>query len=68
MAAWMVRPLSLNMEIDEEKIRQIVREAQLELGPTTEPALLRKVVREVIRELERDQAASSHCDCQQEIK
>jgi ribosomal 50S subunit-associated protein YjgA (DUF615 family) len=56
------------MQIDEEKIRQIVREAQRELGPNADPALLRKVVREVIRELERDHTASSHCDCQREIK
>jgi len=68
MAASRLRPLSLNMQIDEEKIRQIVREAQRELGPNADPALLRKVVREVIRELERDHAASSHCDCQREIK
>jgi hypothetical protein len=48
------------MELDETKIRQIVREAQRELGPDADPALLRKIVRDVIRELERDPA---ECDC-----
>jgi len=57
------------MEIDEAKIRQIVREAERELGPNADPALLRKIVREVIRELEREEAAPpSSCGCHSENK
>lgn len=56
------------MEFDEEKIRQIVREAQRELGSDADPALLKKIVRAVLHELERDHAAPSDCDCPREIK
>jgi hypothetical protein len=41
------------MEISDEKLRQIVREALRELGPQADPALLRKVVRDVVRQLEK---------------
>jgi hypothetical protein len=50
------------MQLDEEKIRQVVREARRELGPNADPALLKKIVLQVIRELERDPTASCHCD------
>lgn len=39
------------MEITEEKIRQITKEAQYQLGPNTDPAMLKKVVKEVVRRL-----------------
>jgi len=41
------------MEISEEKLRQIVREALHELGPQADAALVQKVVREVVRRLQR---------------
>ena len=39
------------MEITEEKIRQITREAQYHLGPNSDPVMLKKVVKEVVRRL-----------------
>lgn len=45
-----------DMEISDEKLRQIVQEALNELGPHADPALVRKVVREVVRQLENKNA------------
>ncbi|HEX9652831.1 MAG TPA: hypothetical protein VGA99_03895 [bacterium] len=42
------------MELTEDKIRQIVAEAQKQLGPQANPTMIRKVVREVIRRLAED--------------
>jgi hypothetical protein len=39
------------LEIPDELLRKIVREAVCELGAETDPALLRKVVKEVLRRL-----------------
>ncbi|MFQ5706675.1 MAG: hypothetical protein ACE5HO_04450 [bacterium] len=39
------------MEITEEKIREITREAQYQLGENTQPEMLKKVVKEVVRRL-----------------
>ena len=39
------------MEISDDKLRQIVRETLRELGPHADPALVQKVVREVVRHL-----------------
>ncbi|MDZ7291391.1 MAG: hypothetical protein ONB44_09430 [candidate division KSB1 bacterium] len=39
------------MEISDEKLRQIVRETLLELGPHADPALVNKIVREIVRRL-----------------
>jgi hypothetical protein len=41
------------MELSDEKLRQIVRETLRELGPQADPALVRKVVRDVVRQLEK---------------
>ncbi|MCL4704670.1 hypothetical protein KJ068_05890 [bacterium] len=46
------------MEISEDMLRRIVRETLHELGPDADPALLRKVVLEVIRQLQREQQSS----------
>ncbi len=54
------------MEIDDETIRRIIREAVGELGDDVDPALLRKIVREVIRELERRDGPSDACDCHEQ--
>jgi hypothetical protein len=54
------------MEIDDETIRRIIREAMRELGAEADPALLRKIVREVIRELEREEGSAHSCDCHEE--
>ncbi|MDZ7266392.1 MAG: hypothetical protein ONB48_04045 [candidate division KSB1 bacterium] len=48
-------------EISEELLRRIVREAILELGPQVDPALLRKVVLEVIRRLQQEQPSPPSC-------
>ncbi len=39
------------MEITEEKLRQIAAEAQKQLGPNANPAMIKKVVKEVVRRL-----------------
>ena len=39
------------MLITEEKVRQIGLAAQKELGPTADPRMVKKVVREVVRRL-----------------
>jgi hypothetical protein len=39
------------MEITDDKLRQIVRETLRELGPHADPALVQKIVREVVRQL-----------------
>lgn len=39
------------MELTDDKLRQIVRETLRELGPHADPALVQKVVREVVRHL-----------------
>lgn len=57
-----------NMEMSEEKIRQIVQEAQRELGPQANPVLLRKIVRDVIRELEREDVTSPRSDSTAALK
>ncbi|MCG3120047.1 MAG: hypothetical protein ALAOOOJD_02631 [bacterium] len=44
------------MEITDEKLRQIVQETLNELGPHADPVLVRKVVREVVRQLENNKA------------
>lgn len=49
------------MQITEEKIRQIVRETQYHLGPNTDPAMIKKVVKEVVRRL-REEAAGRERD------
>ncbi|MDZ7363113.1 MAG: hypothetical protein ONB46_20675 [candidate division KSB1 bacterium] len=41
------------MELSDEKLRQIVRETLRELGPQADPALVRKIVRDVVRQLEK---------------
>jgi hypothetical protein len=41
------------MELSDTKLRQIVRETLRELGPQADPALVRKVVRDVVRQLEK---------------
>jgi hypothetical protein len=41
------------MEINDDKLRQIVRETLQELGPHADPALVQKVVREVLRQLQK---------------
>jgi hypothetical protein len=41
------------MELSDAKLRQIVRETLRELGPQADPALVRKVVRDVVRQLEK---------------
>lgn len=43
------------MEISEELLRRIVREAVQELGAQADPELIRKVVLEVIRRLQQEQ-------------
>lgn len=68
MTVFIPRSLFANMEISEDKIRQIVQEAQRELGPKADPVLLRKIVRDVIRELEREDAASRRSDSSPEMK
>ncbi len=52
------------LDIPDELLRKIVREAMLELGPEPDPGLLRKVVKEVIRRLAplRQERASSQPD------
>lgn len=62
------RPSRAPMEMSEEKIRQIVQEAQRELGPKADPVLLRKIVRDVIRELEREDVPFPRGDSTAEIK
>lgn len=47
-----------DMEISDEKLRQIVQETLNELGPHADPALVRKVVREVVRQLENNNTPS----------
>jgi len=47
------------MEISDEKLRQIVRETLREFGPNADPALIRKVVRDVVRQLDKKRAPSS---------
>jgi hypothetical protein len=47
------------MEISDEKLRQIVRETLRELGADADPALVRKVVRDVVRQLE-NKGAQTH--------
>ncbi len=39
------------MEITDDKLRQIVRETLRELGPHADPALVQKIVRQVVRHL-----------------
>ncbi len=41
------------MEMNDDKLRQIVRETLRELGPHADPALVQKVVREVLRQLQK---------------
>jgi hypothetical protein len=43
--------LEYDMEITDDKLRQIVRETLRELGPHADPALVQKIVREVVRHL-----------------
>jgi hypothetical protein len=40
-----------DMEITDDKLRQIVRETLRELGPHADPALVQKIVRQVVRQL-----------------
>lgn len=47
------------MEISDEKLRQIVRETLRELGSDADPALIRKVVHEVVRQLNQSGATTS---------
>jgi hypothetical protein len=47
------------MEITEEKIRQILREAKYYIGPNTHPAMLKKVVKEVVRRLLQESSKKS---------
>jgi len=42
------------MEISDELLRRIIREAVRELGGDADPALLRKVVKDVIRRLQQE--------------
>ena len=44
------------MEITEQKVRQIAEEAQKQLGPQANPAMIKKVVKEVIRRLQEESA------------
>jgi len=47
------------MEIPEELLRNIVHEVVHELGSEADPALLRKVVKEVLRRLDSNKARTS---------
>lgn len=42
------------MEITDDLLRRIVRETLRELGPGADPALIRKVVEEVLRRLQQE--------------
>jgi hypothetical protein len=55
----------LNMEISDEKLRQIVRETLRELGADADPALVCKVVRDVVRQLEKKDAQSRRASIHQ---
>ena len=50
----------MQMEISDEKLRQIVRETLRELGAEAAPELVRKVVREVIRRLQQKEPPAHH--------
>ncbi|GEM_PF-1642657 len=52
----------MQMEISDEKLRQIVRETLRELGAEATPELVRKVVREVIRRLQQKETPAHHAD------
>lgn len=56
--------LERDMEITDDKLRQIVRETLRELGPHAEPALVQKIVRQVVRQLMQpgDHPAPSRAD------
>jgi hypothetical protein len=47
------------MEITEKKIRQITAEAQKQLGAHANPAMIKKVVTEVVRRLTAESATAS---------
>jgi len=50
----------MQIEISDEKLRQLVREALRELGTEAAPDLVRKVVRDVIRRLQQEEAPARH--------
>jgi hypothetical protein len=56
----------LHMEITEEKIRQITKEAQYHLGPNTNPTMLKKVVKEVVRRLLQESTKKNNLTSEQE--